>query len=43
MDQMMADSSQELQVPSVTRSTEFIVNNVEQTVLEMEGMLSTVL
>ena len=43
MDQMMADSSQELQVISVTRSTEFIVNNVEQKVLKMAGVLSTVL
>ena len=43
MNHLVADSSQELQVLNVTRSTDFIVNNVEQKVLEMAGMLSTML
>ena len=43
MNQLVAGSSQELQVLSVTRSTEFIVNNVERKVLEMADVLSTML
>jgi hypothetical protein len=43
MDQMIADSSRELQVLSFTCMTEFIVNNVERKMLEMVDVLSTVL
>jgi len=40
---LLADSSQELQVFSFTCSTEFVVNSVEQNVLEMAGVRFTAL
>jgi hypothetical protein len=38
---LVADSSQELQVLSFTCSAEFVVNNVEQKVLELAGVRFT--
>jgi hypothetical protein len=43
MNQLAADSSQELQVLSVTCMPEFIVNNVDRKLLEMADVLSTML
>jgi DNA-binding protein Fis len=43
MCQFVSGSSQELQVLSVSHIYEFVVSNVEQMVLEMVGVRSTIL